>query len=254
MLKGTIIYEGKEYDVDYDNPLDVSIPLIPNSVGPNCFYAPPPEAAPLQSGDFIGSVNKGSPVNFYNLKINPHGNGTHTECVGHISKEPYSIRNALEKFVFPCRLISLFPEKIDNGDRVVTLKGIQAALDGISLPEALAIRTLPNSEVKLAFNYSGTNPPYLQREAIEYLVDKGVQHLLVDLPSVDKEKDEGKLYGHKAFWKYPDSIRTEATISELIYLPNGIKDDLYVLHLYVLNLDLDVSPSRPVLYTLEENS
>lgn len=254
MLKGTITYDGKKYDVDYGNPHDVSIPLIPNSIGPNCFYAPPPEASPLQSGDFIGSVDKGSPVNFYNLKINPHGNGTHTECVGHIAKEPYSIRNTLEKFVFPCRLISLFPEKIDNGDRVITQEGVQAALGDKPLPKALAIRTLPNSEVKQAFNYSGTNPPYFQKEAIDYLVNNGVQHLLVDLPSVDKEKDEGKLSAHKAFWKYPASIRTEATISELIYVPDGIKDGLYVLHLYILNLELDVSPSRPVLYTLEENS
>lgn len=251
-MKAKVSIDGKDYRLDYSAPLDISIPLLPNEVGPNCFYAPPPEAFPVQSGDFVGSIEKGSPVNFYNLKINPHGNGTHTECVGHISKDRMAIRKALKQFVFPCRVISIYPEKQENGDRIITLKSIKAATEGMKIPSALAIRTLPNSEVKLAFNYSGTNPPYFATEAIHYLVEKGVQHLLTDLPSVDKEQDEGLVLGHKAFWKYPVSIRTEATISELIYLADSIRDGFYLLHLYVLNLELDVSPSRPVLYALEE--
>jgi kynurenine formamidase len=251
MLKGSIKFRDNEYEVDYGKPMDVSIPLIPNNIGPNCFYAPPPEASPVQSGDFTGSVEAGSPVNFYNLKVNPHGNGTHTESYGHIDQSQYPIRKSLSNFVFPAYLVSVFPEKLDNGDRVITEDGIKNALEGVDLPPALIIRTLPNSEVKLAFNYSGTNPPYLSGEAISYIVERGIQHLLVDLPSVDKEEDGGKLAAHKSFWKYPASIRTEATISELLYIADEIKDGLYLLHLYVLNLDLDASPSRPVLYKLD---
>ena len=250
-MKGTIYIWKRKYAVDYSQPLDVSIPLIPNEVGPNCFYAPPPEASPVRSGDFVGSVKEGSPVNFYNLKVNPHGNGTHTECVGHISEEQHAIRSALKEFVFPCRLISVFPEKQENGDRIITLQSIQLALEDKEVPTAIMIRSLPNSEVKLAFSYSGTNPPYLAVEAIQYIVDKGVKHLLLDLPSVDKEEDDGLVLGHKAFWKYPHSIRTDATISELLYIPDSVKDGLYLLHLNVLNLELDVSPSRPILYALD---
>ena len=252
-MKGTVIIEGKSYTVNYSEPIDISIPLIPNEVGPNCFFAPPPEAEPLRSGDFVGSVKAGSPVNFYNLKINPHGNGTHTESYGHLSEDQFPIRKALKQFVFPCRLISVFPEKRKNGDRVIMKETVEQALEGNYTPEALAIRCLPNSEVKLAFSYSGTNPPYFSVDAIQYLVQEGVQQLLVDLPSIDKEEDEGMVLGHKAFWKYPASIRTDATISELLYIPDSVKDGLYLLHLYVLNLELDASPSRPVFYTLKES-
>ena len=65
---------------------------------------------------------------------------------------------------------------------------------------AIAIRTQPNDELKRVTNYSGANPPYLHHEAAAYLVECGVEHLLIDLPSVDREEDEGKLSAHKTFW------------------------------------------------------
>ena len=60
-------------------------------------------------------------------------------------------------------------------------------------PEALVIRTMPNTKDKLTRQYSNTNWPYLTEDAAQFIKKIGVQHLLVDLPSVDKEKDEGKL-------------------------------------------------------------
>lgn len=79
----------------------------------------------------------------------------------------------------------------------------------------------------------------------------GIRHLLIDLPSVDREKDEGKLSAHKAFWNYPgDAVRHDATITELIFVENSVQDGLYLLNLQLLNLQLDVSPSRPLLYKL----
>ena len=79
----------------------------------------------------------------------------------------------------------------------------------------------------------------------------GVEHLLIDLPSVDREEDEGKLLAHKAFWQYPDNIRRNATITELFYATPELKDDLYLLNLQIISLDLDVSPSKPTLYKLK---
>jgi hypothetical protein len=57
--------------------------------------------------------------------------------------------------------------------------------------------------------------------------ESGIQHLLIDLPS-DKEKDEGKLLAHKAFWNVTDvndlnlDARLEATITEMIYVPDNV--------------------------------
>ena len=195
-------YKGEEYIVDLSKPLDISIPLIPGSDSPNCFWAPLFDAVPLRSGDWVGDVNQGGGVNFKNVNINPHGNGTHTECVGHISKENVTINSILKNFHHIAKVISIYPQKIENDDKVITKQQIIDALGG-EIPDAVIIRTLPNGSEKMKRIYSGTNPPYVDHNAITYLVESGVKHLLLDLPSVDREEDGGKLLAHKAFWKYP---------------------------------------------------
>ena len=237
------------YKADLHQPLDISIPLRDGMNNPNCFYAPYPEMNPVKSGDFIGSTAQGGLVNFFNVKMNPHGNGTHTECVGHIAHERHSILEHLQQFHFIAKLVSLYPIRLDNGDRILSLEQVKEVVSPGGA-EALVIRTLPNEDWKLRHTSSGTNPPYVQEDAIHYLVDCGIQHLLVDLPSVDREEDEGKLLAHRAFWKYPDNVRKKCTISELIYVHNDIKDGLYLLNLQIMSLDLDASPSKPILYTL----
>lgn len=241
---------GKRYRADLDKPLDISIPLKEGSGTVNCFYAPLMEASPVVAGDFIGSTAKGGAVNFFNIRINPHGNGTHTECVGHIATGPYSINQCLTSFHFFARLISVYPQKIENGDRLIQKSQLKELIPEGEL-EAVIIRTLPNDEYKLKTNYSGSNPPYIQHEALAFLVEKGVKHLLIDLPSVDKEEDGGKLEGHRAFWQYPDNPRTDCTITELIYVPNAIADGFYLLNIQIAGFEIDVSPSKAVIFDLE---
>lgn len=247
-----IPFEGENYRVELDTPIDISIPLVAGEANPNCFYAPYPEFWPVEAPEFgfIGDTNQGGAVNFYNLKINPHGNGTHTECVGHISQEKYNINQCLRRFHFFAKLISVWPQRLDNGDRVILRKQLVDALQGMKT-EALVLRTLPNDDWKLRQNYSGSNPPYVHHEAIAFLVNQGVKHLLIDLPSVDREEDAGGLLAHKAFWQYPEEVRTNCTITELIYVPTVVPDGDYLLNLQIASLELDVSPSKPVLYVLK---
>ena len=109
--------------------------------------------------------------------------------------------------------------------------------------------------MKKRTHYSGFNPPYMAADAMEYIVSCGVEHLLIDLPSVDREEDGGKLLAHKAFWKYPETKqdrREKCTLSELIYVDNGIKDGFYLLNIQIASFEIDVSPSKPVLYELKE--
>ena len=123
-------------------------------------------------------------------------------------------------------------------------------------PEALVIRTLPNEIDKLSKKYSNTNPPYLEESAARFIRESGIQHLLIDLPSVDKEQDEGKLLAHKAFWNLKDinnlneDARLEATITEMIFVPNDVPDGSYLLNLQIASFENDASPSKPVLYDL----
>lgn len=250
-MKIQLQHNGILYSADLSTGHDISLPLIPGQPGVNCFWAPAFDAQPVVMGSFVGSTKAGGAVNFKNIKINPHGNGTHTECVGHIATEDVSINETLLEFHFIAEIISVFPTKMENGDRVITLEMIQSAFDNTCKCEALIIRTLPNDEAKKVFNYSGTNPPYLAADAVEYLIKScNIQHLLVDLPSVDREEDEGKLSAHKAFWNYPGTLDLNKTITELVYIDNRIKDGLYLLNLQIAPFGIDASPSKPVLYYL----
>lgn len=240
---------GAEYTADTSKPLDISIPLVPGKQTPKCFWAPDVIAEPVISGDWIGDTTRGGIVNFKNLSINPHGNGTHTECVGHIAEEKVDVNQVLTKSMMLAEVMTVIPTLTDEGDRVV----MPVAVDVGTLQrgiEALVLRTTPNDDSKKDRNYSGTNPVYLSVDLISEIVSAGIKHLLVDTPSVDREEDGGALAGHRAFWDYPATIDKSRTITELIYVDNSIKDGIYLLDLQILNLHLDASPSRPILYSL----
>ncbi len=247
-------HRDRIFIADTARPLDIAMPLRAGTEWVNCFYAPPVEFTPVRMGDFVGATAEGGVVNFKNVRLNPHGNGTHTECVGHIAKEVFTINKCLKEFNFLAQLITVYPTVQDNGDRIIMREMFEDIFPKIDGTPAVIIRTMPNDLLKMTTKYSGANPPYLHREATEYLVEKGVRHLLIDLPSVDREEDAGELLSHHAFWKYPDTVaekREDCTITELIYVENEIKDGVYLLQLSIAAFELDVSPSKPILYALE---
>ncbi|GAA3519234.1 cyclase family protein [Aquimarina addita] len=240
-----IKHQENTYTINLLQPLDISIPLRASSENVNAWYLSPPTIEPVTNGDWIGKVSEGASTNFNNILFNPHAHGTHTECVGHITPEFYSVNKLLTQFFCTAEVISIQPEKKEN-DLIVTKKQIQTAIR--SNPQALIIRTLPNTIKKCDKQYSHTNWPYLTEEAAHYIAELGIKHLLIDLPSVDKEKDDGKLLAHKAFWKYPEHTRFEATITEMIFVNTHINDGEYILNLQIASFENDASPSKPVLY------
>ncbi|TDS19117.1 kynurenine formamidase [Maribacter caenipelagi] len=248
-MKTTITHNAKEYEIDLSKPLDISIPITSKKENVNAWYIDAPKIEPHREKDFVGSIPAGASTNFNDIWFNPHAHGTHTECVGHISSAHQSINQNLHQFFFLAELITVTPSE-EKEDLVITKKQLQNAIGEIT-PKALVIRTLPNSESKRNRQYSHTNPPYLLEDAMTYIKEFGVEHLLVDLPSVDKEKDDGKLLAHKAFWNFNGNVRLGATITEFIYVPNAIVDGSYFLNLQVAPFENDASPSRPVLYKIE---
>ncbi|WP_428224250.1 cyclase family protein [Flavobacterium sp.] len=236
---------------DLSQPLDISIPLSSNDKNPIAWYLEKPVFEPVRFGDWVGKVSEGSSTNFNNILFNPHGHGTHTECLGHITKDFYSINQCLKQFFFVANVITVYPEKVAE-DWVIGKK----SFSDVVFNEALVIRTFPNSDTKKTKNYSHTNPPYLTEEAVLFLVENGVKHLLIDLPSVDRESDEGKLLGHKAFWNVKDTqslnadARMDCTITEMIFVEDTVSDGVYLLNLQIASFENDASPSKPVLYPL----
>jgi kynurenine formamidase len=229
-------------------PLDISIPLRSSRDNVNAWYLEEPKIEPVRQGDWVGSVAQGADVNFNNIWFNPHAHGTHTECVGHITKAFHSINKNLKQFFFLAEVVTIAPEKFED-DFVISKKQIQTAL-GSKKRDAIVIRTLPNTNEKLSRQYSNTNPTYLLEEAAIYLKNKNIKHLLIDLPSVDKEKDDGKLLAHKAFWNTKEKLRLDATITEFIYVPNKVLDGTYMLNLQIAPFENDASPSKPILYQI----
>ncbi|WP_395074500.1 cyclase family protein [Flavobacterium sp.] len=245
------------FQIDLSKPLDMSISLTNTDENPIAWYIEKPEIEPVKVGDWVGKVSEGSSTNFNNIFFNPHGHGTHTECLGHITRDFYSINDSLKQFFFTAELISVEP-KIVGEDLIITKESISYALDVTKHKniEALIIRTLPNLEQKKSKKYSHTNPPYLSEEAAIFIREIGIKHLLIDLPSVDREEDEGKLLAHKAFWNVKDvnnlnaDARLDCTITEMIFVADEILDGSYFLNLQIASFENDASPSKPVLYKI----
>lgn len=242
------------FEIDLSKPIDISIPLTNTDENPIAWYIEKPSIEPVVFGDWIGKVSEGkSSTNFNNIFFNPHGHGTHTECLGHITNDFYSINQSLKQFFFTAKLITVEPEKIGD-DFVITKEQIVSLIT--EKTEALIIRTLPNQLEKKSRKYSNTNPPYLAEEAAIFIRESEIQHLLIDLPSVDKEHDEGKLLAHKAFWNVKDTVnlnaeaRLNATITEMIYVSDEIEDGNYILNLQIASFENDASPSKPILYKI----
>ena len=244
----TISFQNKPYKIDLSQPHDLSIPLE-NDKGVSCFNAPPFCFEPVRGEGWVGRVAEGCPVNFMNVRLNPHGNGTHTECVGHIAPEIYSINEALRQFHFVAKLATLYPQRLATGDRVITCEMLQEVLQ-TKETTAFILRTMPNDDYKKTTNYSGANAPFFTVEAMQYIVDCGIEHLLLDLPSVDKETDNN-VSAHHVFWQFPENPRHNATITEMIYVDNKLKDGFYFLNIQIPSFTMDAAPSKPVLYEMK---
>ena len=239
---------------------DISIPLKFDGPQPNAYGVEAAASTPCEAGGLVGDTRLGGSVNFEQYTFIPHCNGTHTECVGHITHERISIRDCLQDVLMPALLVSVKPSEIgglmiDKSVIVERLEALTYTRATDTAPTALIIRTLPNDDSKLARRYDESNvPPYYTTEAMEYIVECGFKHLLVDLPSIDKLADEGKLSNHRIFWNVePESFETHSatriysTITELIFVPNEVVDGEYLLNLQIAPFMADACPSRPLL-------
>lgn len=263
----TLNIGGRSVSFDQEKPIDISIPLRFDRPQPSAF------GVGMATAEELGDTREDSSVNFERYTLVPHCNGTHTECVGHITHKRISVQSCLQDVLINAVLISVEPEsettesysvKFEPGDRLITRKvleralGSQASSETSGLPLALIVRTLPNTDEKLTADYGDENiSPYFTTEAMLLIADSGFTHLLVDMPSIDRLFDGGHLANHRIFWKVEpgsfevnDATRIGSTITELIYVPNAVKDGEYLLNLQIAPFEADASPSRPILWAV----
>lgn len=259
-------------DTSMSRDISTGITFDPEA-DPSAFGLPFADARPIEVEEFIGDIQRGGSVNCSSLTINPHGNGTHTECVGHITKDEMTIADLEIPALLSAWFISVSPVRFDDtaesypgtsepDDLIITKRSLQDAIDDlestVATPDALLCRTRPNDPGQRHRNYTGMNPPYLTGEAVEYIKLLGIRHLVVDLPSIDRENDGGGVPNHRSFWAVPESramtenVRRDCTITELVYVPDDIRDGEYVMNLQTPNLATDAVPSRPVLFPISQ--
>ncbi len=251
-MKTSIQYNNKIYRIDLSAPIDISIRLQNGFDNLTAWHCDSPRFEPVMTEFFTGSVKLGGAVNFKDIYFNPHAHCTHTECLGHISVEDYYVNELIKDYNMPALLSSYYPTETEDGDLIIMPEQITKALESAKEIKCLIIRTLPNDFSKCHKQYSNTNPPYIHPEAIKLIVKAGIEHLMIDSPSIDREEDEGKLEGHHIFWNYPDNPRYNCSISELIYVPEDVKDGVYWLQLGIANFRNDAAPSRPLLFRILE--
>ncbi len=245
-MQVTIEHLGRKYHTDLNKGIDLSSVYGNAKRELKAWGTPPVSIEPVKNGDWVGDVNQGSSVNFYNVSFNPHGNGTHTESLGHISSARESV-NRFSRYHFVTYLALIDPQK-ENGDLVIKATDLKAKLKKWNF-EALIVKT---GNYDADHDFTGTNPPYFEKEFMDFMREMGVIHFITDLPSVDREQDGGKLEAHKSFWDFPERERLHCTITELAVIPPDVKEGLYLLNLQTAPFENDATPSRPVIFPLHE--
>ena len=257
--------EGKSYKFDSQNPIDISMPIRFDNNQFKAFGASPAVSEYYSGDDFTVSVESGSGCNCPVFVFAAHLHGTHTECVGHISSQEHIFQDVIHEDIFiRSTLISVEPvtaancdEKyipdFEKNDIVITEKMLQQKITDNT--DALVIRTLPNDTDKLTRNYDDALPPFFTNDAMQYICDLNVQHLLVDMPSVDRLQDEGRLSNHHIYWGVPQGSHdvpkpSPKTITEFIFASDDVKDGAYILNLNIGNIRSDAAPSKPTIYEI----
>jgi arylformamidase len=272
-MKFEITIDNTTYCSDLSMGKSIAITLLPNGSQPNHFGAPECTSDTLVAGDFIGDTKRGGSCNVNQLTIIPHCNGTHTESISHLINDLVPVYKAIKQSLFPCALITLEPisgtqnteayrPSVDDSNLVITREMLQLKLANYSNQQlhGVVIRTLPNTKEKQSTCYDENNyPVYLTNDAMSYLVEREICHLLVDFPSVDKMYDQGMLSNHRLFWNLTSEQKTlnkecrvSRTITEMIYADNQLEDGFYLCNLQIPEIETDAVPSRPQLFSLEK--
>lgn len=258
---------ARSYAADLARAVSIAAPVAFDGERAGYFGATPASARPYQAGGFVGDTRRGGSCNVPVLRVNPHCDGTHTESVGHILDIEVPLPEVAPAALVAATLITVAPvpavdtrddyePALEAEDRVLTRDQIERALLGVESAwcKALVIRTRRVGK--------GTSDeramPFFTASAMRLLAERGVEHLLVDFPSLDRMHDEGLLTAHHLFWDVSrgarnptETTRRGCTVTESITVPDELADGRYLLSLQLPAFALHVAPSRPLLIPVE---
>ncbi|MCP5328493.1 MAG: cyclase family protein [Sinobacteraceae bacterium] len=264
--------------IDLASPVSLARTMRFDADDPRHFDAPAPRRRPLVLPGFEGQVSRGASCNCAVIELTPHCNGTHTESVAHLVVEPRDVCELVPLAPLPALLLTLDTLPAAGSDEdsdpapqpddwLLTRAALCAAWPATLpfSPRALVLRTgtgghrdpAQASPIGAAPTAAQTTP-YLSRQLATELVARGIEHLVVDLPSIDRGHDRGRLCGHRLFFGLPpgstrlaEAGRPDCTITELAAIPASLPDGPYALQLTLPQISGDAIPSRPLLYRVE---
>jgi kynurenine formamidase len=260
-------FGGQKVRAALDRGVSLAIAVEFGAPGPRHFGATAPSAQPFVAGKFSGSVATGASANCSTLTITPHCQMTHTESVAHLTREAGDAWRVVPRGLLPAVVVSVVPEparessgapiRSPSPPTLISKRRLRAGPWAHGGAVAAIIRTLPNDASKRTRDYTDLVPPYLTREAVEWLIEERIEHLVLDVPSLDRTHDDGHMVGHRLFFGLPpgstargDAARSRATITELAFIPEELHDGPCVLALAVPALGGDAVPSQPIVYPL----
>jgi kynurenine formamidase len=233
---------------------------------PRHFGAPAAESHPLRLGDFEGEVVRGASCNCSRITLVPHCNGTHTESVSHLTVQQVPLQAFVPLAPLTALLLTVQPVRAASStddsdpaplaqDEILTREQLLHAWQRFddTPAQALLLRTGARLDTD--------NPPFLSRQFMQELVARGVEHLVIDLPSVDRNRDEGRLTAHRVFFGLPahsvdraQATRAHCTITELAQFPATLVDGPCALQLQLAPFSGDAVPSRPLYIPLARSA
>lgn len=196
--------DGRERRLRLGPPADASraVRLAPPEAS-NAFSLPPLSAEAHEvPGWFVGDVRRGGSCNVEVLRCTAHGL-THLETAAHL----------LDPAGAPPTVADLPPERLSGLMLLADLSDL-GGLSGTLVPpdrvsEALARCDLPVAMLGLktrasalppATDFTGTDFLALSPEAAAAVREAGIRTLVVDLPSLDPERDGGQLLAHREYF------------------------------------------------------
>ncbi|RKP17423.1 HIT-like protein [Rozella allomycis CSF55] len=237
-------------------PVDISIPLnFPPLV--SCF------GIRSMVDERILSISEGASVNCSKLMITPHAHGTHTECITHISKCETNMSTVQYgahslALLIRCEISNrsdtneTCPRNSKAIDRVITRNSVEYVMQKYENLKthinAIMIRTYA-SDLQFPIDFTNTNPAYFTKEAMS-LISEWSDHVLVDLPSIDREDDGGDLLAHKAFF----NNNTNKLVTELCRFPDSLDEGLYMLTMSLPRWNTDAVPTQPLVSRVKRMS
>jgi len=261
------------HEIAFDRAVDLSIPIAPGRAA-YAFSLPDVTSEPFRAGPFVGDVRAGGSVNCKTMRFCAHGNGTHTEGVGHIVSDDVPVSSLVPFGPVPACVLTIASVALrdahehsdgtcDLDDRVLSARALAAARRACEPDEhhlfAVLIR-VDDARGHEARMWSDCNPPYFTRELAGLLREWGTHHVLVELPSIDRENDGGGTPAHHRFFGVPQGEHAlrgapePRTITELIVIPDDVPDGPVLVDLQVAPFHADAAPSRPLLYRLSSSS